>query len=526
MPKHTSIKMTTPSEFINLTPLNPMISKCQIKVCYVSDKPNRNKSIITKETAKQIANSLPGSPIVGFFNEYAGDFEEHNKQIDIKNHQIIMREVTKPYGFVDFNAKCWFQKFLDDGKYEREYLMTEGWLWTGQYPEVQRVLDKGNNQSMNLNNEFLKAEWTKDNRGVPKIFIVNEAVITNLCILGEDQEPCFEGATITSGEFTYDEQPAVVQFSFDESQFKREMYSMMKQLKEILNKGGSRMFTTYAVTVGDSLWTNLYSYVSEKMPGQKIYGCFEEGEQKFAVLHNEEDNKFYRLDFSLSEDTFSPADEVSELTDFSQENQFKAEDIEAFEAEFKKKKDDEEEDKNGEGDNPKPEDKSEGDNEPEDDDDKEDPEDDSDEDDKKKKKKTNYNLDDVVEYQELLTKYNDLQNRVNELETENQNLTSEIEPLRQFKLETDRKDKEAMIQKFYMLTDEDKKDVIENIDTYSLDDIEAKLSIICVRNKVSFNLEDEKETPPFTFNLDENEGYDASTPAWVKAALEVAKDME
>ena len=39
---------------------------------------------------------------------------------------------------------------------------------------------------MNLNNEFLKAEWAKDNRGVPKIFIVNEAVITNLCILGED----------------------------------------------------------------------------------------------------------------------------------------------------------------------------------------------------------------------------------------------------------------------------------------------------------------------------------------------------
>jgi hypothetical protein len=48
-------------------------------VCYVSDKPNRNKSIITKETAKQLANSLPGSPIVGFFNEYSKDFEEHNK---------------------------------------------------------------------------------------------------------------------------------------------------------------------------------------------------------------------------------------------------------------------------------------------------------------------------------------------------------------------------------------------------------------------------------------------------------------
>jgi len=75
---------------------------------------------------------------------------------------------------------------LDDGKYEREYLMTEGWLWTGQYPEVRRVLDKGNNQSMNLNNEFLQAEWAKDESGMSKIFIVNEAVITNLCILGED----------------------------------------------------------------------------------------------------------------------------------------------------------------------------------------------------------------------------------------------------------------------------------------------------------------------------------------------------
>lgn len=65
-----------------------------------------------------------------------------------------------------------------------------------------------------------------------------------------------------------------------------------------------------------------------------------------------------------------------------------------------------------------------------------------------------------------------------------------------------------MIESFYMLSDEDKKDVVENIDTYSIDDIEAKLSIICVRNKVSFNLEDDKtpETKPTTFSLDGNMG--------------------
>ena len=85
-----------------------------------------------------------------------------------------------------------------------------------------------------------------------------------------------------------------------------------------------------------------------------------------------------------------------------------------------------------------------------------------------------------------------------------------------------------MIDSFCMLSDEDKKDVIENIDTYSLDDIEAKLSIICVRNKVSFNLDDDNkdDNKPTVYNL-QGDGLldDSSTPAWVKAALDVAKTL-
>ena len=77
-----------------------------------------------------------------------------------------------------------------------------------------------------------------------------------------------------------------------------------------------------------------------------------------------------------------------------------------------------------------------------------------------------------------------------------------------------------------MLSDEDKKDVIDNIDTYSLDDIEAKLSVICFRNKVSFKTEEEdNHDGPTTFNLNGNEGDDSSTPAWVRAALDTAKTL-
>ena len=47
--RHVSIKLETPCEFINVTPVNPLISQCEIKVCYVGEDPNRNGSIITKE---------------------------------------------------------------------------------------------------------------------------------------------------------------------------------------------------------------------------------------------------------------------------------------------------------------------------------------------------------------------------------------------------------------------------------------------------------------------------------------------
>ena len=85
-----------------------------------------------------------------------------------------------------------------------------------------------------------------------------------------------------------------------------------------------------------------------------------------------------------------------------------------------------------------------------------------------------------------------------------------------------------MIDSFYMLSDEDKKDVQENIDTYSLESIEAKLSIICVRNRVNFNLEDNNsgsnKPAPTTYSLQEQEIEDESVPAWLKRVREVAKN--
>jgi hypothetical protein len=520
---HKSVRLETPCEFINVVPVNPLISKCQIKVCYVGDEPNRNRSVITKDVARQMANSLPGSPIVGFFNEDTGDFEEHNRTLDIKNGKLEIKDATRPYGFVDLNAKVWFQKYLDDDTIEREYLVTEGYLWTGQYPECQRAVDKGNNESMELDKNHLDANWTNDSNGKPQFFIINEAIISKLCILGEDYEPCFEGSSVTNDQ---------IQFSFADD-FKEQLFSMISELKELLQeKGGTtQVFTTYAVTVGDSLWNALYSHVDEKMNGSTIVGVYEDNNQKFAVLKNGE--KYSRLDFSFNDkEEFVPAEAVADITDSftpSEEAQFALADVEAFETEYKKKK--EEEDKEGKSDSDKTDDTTEGEKDDTSDDSEEDPKEDPDEDEKKKKKtgedgkKAKYSLEEIPEYLELQTKFSALQTTVNTLTQEKAALEAQLQPLIDFRNQVEKEKKEEMIKSFYMLSEEDKADVVANIDKYSLDDIEAKLSILCVRNKVSFNLDDDNDhKDPTTYNLND-QFTDTNTPAWIKAAMDVAKTM-
>lgn len=425
---HISIPIANTLEFINATEISPLISKCQVKVCYVGQNPNRNGTVITKKVATEMGRKLPGSPVVGYFNQATNDFEGHNKEISLRGGgNIEVLDTTKPYGFVPTDAKVWFQKFDDEGV-EREYLVTECYIWTSAYPESQRLFEHGNNQSMELNKETQKGFWAKDNNSGSRFFIYNEALIEKLCILGESVEPCFEGAQFKT-EFSLENM----------EELRTTMFSMLTELQKTLNKGGSH----------------------ETMDENK------------KTLGNPEDPNF----------------------------------------EAKKQPEDENK-KKPEG-NPAPED-----NKPKDGDNK--PADNNKEEPKKK-----YNLDEVTEYTELLGKYETLQGEFETLKQEKSDLETEVTSLREFKLTADRKEKQSMIDGFYMLSDDDKKDVVEHIDTYSLDDIEAKLSIICVRNKVNFNLNNNNEQddnqPKGLFNL-ENPADD-NVPEWIKAVRETAKKL-
>ena len=530
-----------PIEILEVTAINPLISKCQIKICYVGPEPNRNNSIITKDTAKEIAETVRGCPIVGYYNDEKEDFEGHNRVIEISGGKLKFKDTTRPYGFVPLNAKVWFQWFDDDG-IQHEYLCTEGYIWTGQYPETKRILSEGNNQSMELDEETIDAFWTKDNNGKPQFFIINEAIMSKLCILGEDVEPCFEGASV-----------GPVQFSFEDD-YKNKLFSFMEKMQEILsNEGGTPVFTNYAVEIGDSLWSAIYEWLwfNYRNDDLCIHGIYEEEGQKFVILRNRKDLTYYRLNFSITEETgfvvegtleqvapeFTPVDSV-----------FAAEAVEAFETQFaadheEKPADPEpvaeeeaKDDKSAPAEEPVEDPAPVVEEEPTEAPAEEEPVVESHED---EETPVAYNLEEVVEYQNLLDKYaaleklhNELKENYAALESTNAqlnatitSLTEENKSLTEFKAKIDRENKEKLINEtFSMLSDDLKKDCLDNIDKYSYDEIEAKLSVICVRNRVNFNsTEKPEEEQPLTYNLDTVDESMANLPAWVVRVKEVEK---
>lgn len=452
---HQSIATIDSPEFINLQPLdiNPLMSRCEIKVLYLGE--NRNHSYITKEVASDMAKTLRGAPIVGYYKEDKEDFADHGERVIFDDEGVKFECLTKPYGFVDPNSEVWFQKFEDTDDFgnttTREYLMATGFLWTEQYEECKSVLEKGKNQSMELDEKTLDGHWSTNSKTGMDFFIINDAIFSKLCILGDDVEPCFEGARVTAPEVS-------TSFSKVDDTFKKTLYTMMQELKFALEGGQSNM----------------------------------DLDNKEEVVDNEVVDNATTEEITDTQETNVEENDKTEQS-ISTENQQSIE-AQSNEGSFAKNEDDNKEDSS--------------------DNDSEDTKKDNEENDKtknacggKEDEKTKHSLE--TELEELQNKYSKLEEDYNALV--------------EFKNQIENEKKDALINSFYMLTDEDKADVIENKAKYSLDDIEAKLSVICVRKKVNFDLDEDDASKDRKNDVDTNimtyklETEESSTPAWISA---------
>lgn len=222
--KYKEIPMNLDFEIINIQPINDYISDCEIKVFYTGK--NRNGSYISKAVGNLIANSLPRTPIVAFYNEQIGDYEDHGEEIIINSNGIRFIKKTVPYGAVSENAPIVWKKFLDSDGTEREYMVCKGFLWTGRYPHLENVLEFSKGQSMEFFPESVVGDWAKFDNDNEEFFIFNEANISALCILGDHVEPCFEGASVNKPEILY---------SLKKNEFKDEFNRFMLELNEALD---------------------------------------------------------------------------------------------------------------------------------------------------------------------------------------------------------------------------------------------------------------------------------------------------
>lgn len=242
--------------------INPTFSTCKVVVMYTGK--NRNMTIFEKSAIERALPSLRNIPIVGEFSNESDDYKGHGGKIDLDSYKFI--HTTKPYGVVPESATySWEEVKGNDGSI-REYLVIEGcYLWTGRYEEAKNVVENGKGQSMEI--EVLDGSWDENEEA----YRVNNFTFSALCILGDNVEPAFEDAKITS-------------YSFDKNEFKSEFTEMLKELKFSLSddyKEGNeemlkKLLEKYSLTVEELTEKGIdFNAISEDELEDKILEVFE-----------------------------------------------------------------------------------------------------------------------------------------------------------------------------------------------------------------------------------------------------------
>ncbi len=556
-------------EVLETKPINELVTEATIKVCYVSENPNQNNTVINKEVGRQIAATLPGAPVVGFYDKESGDFVQHSRKVTISNGQVNIEDITKPYGFVSFDAP-WYQDFMEDGQV-RTYLMCKAYLWTRQYEEASQALNKG--QSMELDEQTMSGYYEGD------VFVFTAATLDKLCILGDAYAPCFEGAKIMSS-YTKQYESLAEQV---ENILGRRYYVMNGQLQPKPEK----ITLEYALQLGWNLTDAVYMQLRNRGAEMKydIQGIYSEGGTIFVILQDRESLEYVRVNLTItSEDTVELDSEMQAVRQtWSVKEPPAPEPVEplggttvtatqdpastastgapaapaatpepapapAGAGVFKKKKDDEDEGEgddggdDGDGEDPKSDD-------PDGGDDNGGNDDGGDDDDKKKKKKGNFAADgegndpepepkpegsegglpdpsvgnpdpsDIPgpatfsangeggepsaepatdpEPTEPTTQFSaepaaepegtpavDYAAVIEDLKSQVETLTNELNGYRAKAAEEEKEKKQAMVTSYSeMLTEEEMKPVVEKLDEYSLDEIESKLAVTYARKQ-------------------------------------------
>ena len=160
------------------------ISKGRCRVFYKGR--NRNGTYITPEFAEKLIASAPYTPVKGIYDGDGEDYTDHGQK----------RSEGRIYGIVPADPNFAWEWHTDEDGVSREYACFDVLYYTALYKEAGQIHGKG--ESMELYRQTLKGDWKiVDGK---KTYVFTDGCFLGLQALGDDVEPCFEGASFYTRE--------------------------------------------------------------------------------------------------------------------------------------------------------------------------------------------------------------------------------------------------------------------------------------------------------------------------------------
>lgn len=261
----------------NLKELNPVLSKARCRIFYKYE--NRNGTYITDEFAQKLISSLPYTPVKGIYDNFDEDYTDHG----------LKRDLGRIYGIVPENPNFSWEKHLDEDEIEREYACCDVYIFTALYEEASQIV--GKSQSMELYQPSIKGDWAIING--KKLFKFEDGCFLGLQILGDDVEPCFEGAAFFT--FYNDLKKAIK---------KLERYSLDSNIK-----GGKSEMTKLNFKLSDSqkhdaIWVLLNDKYTEEGHWEVSYTILDIYDD-YALVYSYEAGSYERVYYTKNDETDS-----------------------------------------------------------------------------------------------------------------------------------------------------------------------------------------------------------------------------
>ena len=261
----------------NLKELNPVLSKARCRIFYKYE--NRNGTYITDEFAQKLISSLPYTPVKGIYDNFDEDYTDHG----------LKRDLGRIYGIVPENPNFSWEKHLDEDEIEREYACCDVYIFTALYEEASQIV--GKSQSMELYQPSIKGDWAIING--KKLFKFEDGCFLGLQILGDDVEPCFEGAAFFT--FYNDLKNAIK---------KLEKYSLDSNIK-----GGKSEMTKLNFKLSDSqkhdaIWVLLNDKYTEEGHWEVSYTILDIYDD-YALVYSYEAGSYERVYYTKNDETDS-----------------------------------------------------------------------------------------------------------------------------------------------------------------------------------------------------------------------------